>query len=546
MEKNQKNFAETIYYNAKIYTMAENHPYGEAIAIADSKILKVGSMSDMKPHISRHTKIINLNGHVLLPGLIEGHIHLLKHGETLLQKDFRKKSKEEILKIVKQETLHLLPGEWYLNDSGWNHENWKNSEYPSKEDLDSVSNGHPVSLGRCDGHMLWVNSKALELANITENSQNPKGGEILRKKDGSLLGCLSDNACEAVAQIIPNLDEKKMEEMFLCAQENLFQYGITSVTAMNTTTHHLRVLEKLYKQGRLKLRIHAALGALPGEAEDPDCKQYYKTGPVVEAYNQHLNIRAVKFFADGSLGAHSAALTEPYIDRADYCGKLNYTEKEFFALVKEAFENNFQVITHAIGDKANHFCIETYKKVLGTPCSKDHRFRIEHFQLITPKDIQEIKRYRILPSMQGVHSIVNKEMAEKRLGSARSRMAYANGKVLKGGNIIIGGSDAPFCPVNPFLGIYASISRKDEKGVPENGWFPENCLSRMDALKSYTIWPAYGQFEEILKGSLQEGYLADFIVLDRDIMNCAEELIKDTQVLLTVSGGQEVYRSKNF
>lgn len=258
-------------------------------------------------------------------------------------------------------------------------------------------------------------------------------------------------------------------------------------------------------------------------------------------YDKHLSIRAVKYFADGSFGSQSAALYEDYTDRPGYRGKLNHTDDELYDLVEEAYSHGFQVITHAIGDRANRQVIDIYEKVLGECFTADHRFRIEHFQLVTEEDVDRIKRLGILPGMQAIHAPRSASMAERRIGKERAARSYASGMPWKKGVKVIGGSDSPSSPANPFWGIYAAVTRKDQDGKPEGGWYPENGISREDALRTYTDWAAFGQFEEDIKGTIEKGKLADFVVLDRDIMECSADEIKDICVLKTISGGKCVF-----
>lgn len=544
MKSTQKMSADAVYYNGNIYTMKTGIPTVSAIATKGQYILAAGSNEDVKQYIGSKTETVDLKGGCVIPGLIEGHTHLIKFGEVSMQIDCFWKSKEEIFSQIRQKVQTLQPGEWIQSDFGWNNEVWEDKSYPSKEELDAAAPDNPVSLGRCDGHMLWLNSKALEAAGITKDTPDPQGGEILRRADGELLGCVSDNACKLVVDKIPPLSEKQMEEALLCAQAESFRLGFTSVMAMNVVTSHINCMKKLYEEDRLQLRISGALGSLPGESEDLSWRSWYRTGPAAGLYNKRLNIRAVKYFADGSFGSQSAALYDDYTDRPGYRGKLNHTDDELYRLVKEAHDHGFQVITHAIGDKANRQVIDTYERVLQENWNPDHRFRIEHFQLVTDEDVDRVKELGILPGMQAIHAPRSAPMAERRIGMERAKRSYASGMPWKKGIKVIGGSDSPSSPANPFWGIYAAVTRKDQDGKPEGGWFPENCITREAALRSYTEWAAYGQFEEALKGTIERGKLADFVVLDRDIMNCPEDEIKEIQVQKTVVGGKVVYQDK--
>lgn len=532
----------TIYKNGNIYTMDASNSKAQAIVVKDTRIVYIGEDHGTEEWMAAADEVVDLEGRTVLPGLIEGHTHLDKLGEVSMQIDCFWKQKEEIFEQLRKKKESLKPGEWIQSDFGWNEDVWERKGYPTKEELDEIIPDNPVALGRCDGHMIWLNSKAFEIAGITKETPNPQGGEILKRDDGELLGCVSDNACKLVVEKIPPLTGERMEEAFLSAQEISFKLGFTSVMAMNLVTRHIEVIKNLYEKGLMKLRISGAIGSLPGEAEDPKLKHYYETGPEKELYENHFSIRAVKLFADGSFGSQSAALLEDYTDRPGYRGKLNHTDEELYALVKEAYEHGFQIITHAIGDRANQQVIDVYEKVLKENWNENHRFRIEHFQLVTEENVKKIKELGILPGMQAIHAPRSACMAERRIGKERASRSYASGMPWKAGIQIIGGSDSPSSPANPFWGIYAAVTRKDQDGKPEGGWFPENCISREAAVRSYTQWAAYGQFEEDIKGTLEVGKLGDFIVLDKDIMACPEDEIKEITVLRTVLDGRTVYR----
>lgn len=532
----------TVYKNGNIYTMDACNSKARAIVVKDTKIVYIGEDKGIEKWLADADEVTDLQGRTVLPGLIEGHTHLDKLGEVSMQIDCFWKQKEEIFEQLRKKKESLKPGEWVQSDFGWNEDVWENKGYPTKEELDEIIPDHPVALGRCDGHMIWLNSKALEIAGITKDTPNPQGGEILKREDGELLGCVSDNACKLVVDKIPPLMGERMEEAFLCAQNISFQLGFTSVMAMNLVTRHIEAIKNLYEKGAMKLRISGAIGSLPGEAEDPKLKKYYETGPEKELYENHFNIRAVKLFADGSFGSQSAALFEDYTDRPGYRGKLNHTDEELYGLVREAHSHGFQVITHAIGDRANQQVIDVYEKALKENWNENHRFRIEHFQLVSNENVKKIKELGILPGMQAIHAPRSAQMAERRIGKERAARSYASGMPWKEGIRVIGGSDSPSSPANPFWGIYAAVTRKDQDGKPEGGWFPENCISREAAVRSYTQWAAYGQFEEDIKGTLEIGKLGDFVVLDRDIMTCPEDEIKETTVLRTVLDGNTVYR----
>jgi predicted amidohydrolase YtcJ len=533
--------ADSVYINGNIYTMDDTHPQAEAIAIRGQKLTYVGDSEGIKNFIGDNTKIVDLKGKTVLPGLLEGHMHFPMLGENLLKIDAFWKPKAEILEAVKNQASLLSPGEW-ITGFGWNNTIWDDQNYPTKEELDAVSPDNPVVLERTDGHMIWVNSLALKLAGITKDSTDPQGGEILRNSDGEPSGCLTDTASVPVNKIIPILSHSRQKEAMLKAQDQLFSYGFTGVMDAGSPLSTIDLVKDLYAENKLKIRLYGLIGGAWGAGlGDPEKAYITSQKPQSELYDYRLSLNCIKFFADGSLGSRSAALLESYSDRPGHSGNYKYTDEELYKAIKQAYDNGYQVATHAIGDGGVHQVINAYEKVMSENPRDDSRLRIEHFQVSTLDDIKRIAALKILPAMQPTHATSDKTMAEDRIGKDRMQGAYAWRKVIDSGSIIIGGSDAPVEMVNPYHGLYAAVTRMDRSGLPNGGWYPSEAMTRVEALKAFTIWTAYGQFEENLKGSLEVGKLADFVVIDRDYMSCAANDIKNINAVLTVVGGEEVY-----
>lgn len=460
-------------------------------------------------------------------------------GESLLIIDAFWKPKDVILEAVKAEAEKAEPGAW-IQGRGWMNTVWENTDYPTKEELDAVAPNNPVYLTRADGHMCWVNSKAFELAGITKDTPDPQGGEYLKTEDGELLGCVTDTAMYPISGLIPGFSIEQKREALLLAQEQLFSYGLTSAMNAGTSVEYLNeVYKPLYENGSLKLRSYLLISL--SSLESPEAEYLRTTKPEGGFYDNHMDVRSVKLFSDGSLGARSAAMLEDYSDRAGHTGNNRFTDEQMYELVKLAYDNGYQMGSHAIGDAANHQLLDCYEKVMAENPREDPRLRIEHFQILTLDDIQRAIDMGVLPSMQTTHATSDMLMAEDRIGTERIKGAYAWRTIIDKGSIILNGTDAPVELVNPYHSLYAAVTRKSRLGEPPEGWHPDQCMTREEALRSYTCWAAFGEFNEDLKGTLEVGKLADFVVLDRDYMTCPEEDIKDIQALLTVSGGEVVY-----
>ncbi len=531
--------ADSVYRNGNIYTVDEAFSTATALAIKGDRLIYVGGEAGVDAFIGPNTKVTDLGGKTVIPGLIESHMHINGLGESLLIIDAFWKPKDVILEAVKAEAEKAEPGAW-IQGRGWMNTVWENTDYPTKEELDAVAPNNPVYLTRADGHMCWVNSKAFELAGITKDTPDPQGGEYLKTEDGELLGCVTDTAMYPISGLIPGFSIEQKREALLLAQEQLFSYGLTSAMNAGTSVEYLNeVYKPLYENGSLKLRSYLLISL--SSLESPEAEYLRTTKPEGGFYDNHMDVRSVKLFSDGSLGARSAAMLEDYSDRAGHTGNNRFTDEQMYELVKLAYDNGYQMGSHAIGDAANHQLLDCYEKVMAENPREDPRLRIEHFQILTLDDIQRAIDMGVLPSMQTTHATSDMLMAEDRIGTERIKGAYAWRTIIDKGSIILNGTDAPVELVNPYHSLYAAVTRKSRLGEPPEGWHPDQCMTREEALRSYTSWGAYGEFNEDLKGTLEVGKLADFVVLDRDYMTCPEEDIKDIQALLTVSGGEVVY-----
>jgi hypothetical protein len=536
--------ADSVYLNGTIYTVDAKNPKATAMAIEDRTFLHVGTDGDARKHVGRRTSVFDLQGKTVLPGLIDAHLHYSAIGETKMMLDAFWKPKEEILDAVADACKKAGEGEW-IQGRGWNQEVWIPAVFPTKEDLDEVAPGIPVCLIRADSHAAWVNSKTLEIAGITRDTPNPAGGEIIRDAKGEATGILIDTARGLVSKYIPSLSKERMLDALRLAQEEMVSNGLTGGHDAGCDLAMIEMLKGLYESGKLYVRLYERLRIPEGSASRHD--EFYAGGKQIGLYQNCLTVRGIKIAVDGALGSHGALMLQPYDDRpAGRLGNQRVDKEKLYDQVKRARQAGFQVSAHAIGDAANRWVLDVYQRVLKEMPDPDHRYRIEHAQVVALEDIPRFAKLGVIPSMQAVHAVSDKNMAEKRVGPERIKGTYAWRKFLNTGVVIANGTDAPVEKVNPFHGLSAAVTRQDRNGQPPGGWYPEEKMTREEALKSYTIWAAYAAFEEHLKGSIEAGKLADFVVIDRDYMNCGESEIKDLRVLETVIGGKTVYPGRQI
>ncbi len=532
---------QVIFFNGNIHTLDPSHPRAEAIGIADGRIVAVGSNAEVRGRAQPATRIEDLRGRTVLPGLIDAHCHVAGLGSFGLGRlNFGDaKSFDDVIGRIAARARSLPKGAWIVGGL-WNHESWPGRELPSHDALSAVTPHHPVWIKRVDGHAGLANARAMKAAGISHDSSAPFGGEIVRDAAGAATGLFVDNAEALIERHLP-AEASSPATLILKAQQMCLSVGLTGVHDAGITPDDVDVYRELAESGKLKLRVYAMISAR--HAVD-----YFKEhGPLI---GERITVRSCKLYADGSLGSRGAWLLEPYSDRPrDESGKpyvgLSVSEPDFLRQIAEdALQRGYQMCTHAIGDRANRETIDAYALALSRHPRKDHRFRIEHVQLLALDDIPRFKEHGIIPSMQPTHCTSDMGWIEERVGARRSRGAYAWAKLLRSGVPIAGGSDFPVESHNPFYGIYAAVTRQNVKGEPEGGWHPEERMTRTEALRAFTLDAAYAAFEEKQKGSLAPGKFADFIVIDRDIMTCDVREIPQTRVLRTVIGGETVYTAR--
>ena len=537
--------ADLVFKNGNIYTGNDARPKAEAVAIKGDRIVFAGSNEEARKYVGRNTRVIDLSGKTMLPGMTDAHHHLSGVGFREMTLNLEGVTKlEGFLAKVKERVDQKQPGEW-VSGRGWIETFWTPPVFPTRWDLDKVAPNNPVILTRADGHGTVVNSAALKIAGIDKNTPSPFGGEISKdKQSGEPNGMLLDAAQNLVRRHLPPTSTADAEQAIILGVTRDIELGWTEVQDPGGSYADVGLYSKLYSEGKIKLRIYKALSAPGTEAQ-----RLLHDGPIIGAYANHFTVRTLKLYADGSLGSRSAALLQPYSDAPDTSGFLTIKEEELQPLLQTALRKGIQIETHAIGDRGNRFILDQYEKAMNAVPKaewkiKAPRWRVEHSQIVNPADIPRFKKLGVIPSMQPSHAIGDLHFAPSRLGIARLAGAYAWQSFIKSGSIVPGGSDAPVERGEPMIEFYAAVARKDMKGFSGEGWHPEEAVSREQALRMFTIWPAYAAFEEKQRGSIEPGKLADFTVLSADIMKISEMEILKTRCLMTVIGGEIVYEAK--
>ncbi|HWO02255.1 MAG TPA: amidohydrolase [Blastocatellia bacterium] len=532
--------ADTVFVNGNVYTVNERQPHAEAIAVKGGKIIFVGTNKDVKAYQGKGTRVVDLTGGTVVPGMTDSHYHLSGVGAREITLNLEGiTSLEEFLARVKERVDRAKPGEW-VTGRGWIETHWKPPVFPTRWDLDKVSPNNPVALDRADGHGLVVNSAALKVASVDKNTLSPFGGEIMKdNQTGEPNGMLLDAAQGLIERHIPN--SANAEEVILLGIKRSIELGWCEIQDAGGSYGDVTAMRKLYGEGKIKLRIYKAVHG-PGPASTKLLTDGASTGE----FEGRFTFRTIKVVFDGALGSKGAALLEKYSDY-DTAGFLTHKEEELIPMFVEALKRGIQVETHAIGDRANRVILDLYEKAFNAVPPdqrkiREPRWRVEHAQIVTPADIPRFAKLGVIPSMQPSHAIGDLYFAPSRLGMKRLEGAYAWQSFIKSGSIIAGGSDAPVERGEPMIEFYAAVSRKSLNGFSGEGWHPEQAVSREQALKMFTIWAAYAAFEEKVKGSIEVGKLADLTVLSADIMKIAEPEILKTRCVMTVIGGEVVFQ----
>ena len=531
--------ADLIMTGGRIYTVDATLPIAEAFAVRGGKFVFVGTARDAMSLKGPRTQFVDLHGAAAYPGFIDAHAHLLGLGMALQSVDLvGVSSYEEAVSRVVARAKTTKPGEWIFGD-GWDQNRWAVKEFPSNEALTRAVPDHPVMLNRVDGHAILANAAAMKAAGITSQTPDPRGGRIVRDAKGNPTGVFVDNAQSLIANATPKLTTAQRSELLHAAAVESNKWGLTEVQDMGAERETIEALEALASAHKLPLRSYEMVGD-----DSAALAYYFARGPKKALYDGHLWVRGIKLYADGALGSRGAALLAPYSDDGANTGLLVSTPEHLKARSIDALKHGFQVSTHAIGDRGNRNALDAYQAALDAVPTSDARLRIEHAQIISPQDIPRFAQLGVIPSMQASHQTSDMPWAERRLGPERIRGAYAWRSLLNTGVVIPNGTDFPVEHVDPIITFHSSVTRQDADNLPAGGWYGDQRMTREEALRSMTLWPAYAAFQEHELGSIAVGKYADFTILNRDIMIVAPERILGTKVIATYLGGAAVYQAK--
>ena len=537
-----------VIHNANVYTMNPDRPTAQAIVITYDRIVFVGSDIEAKRYIQPETKVIDGKGSFVMPGLIEGHGHIHGMGASLISLNLMKaRNWEEIVRMVADAARKAKPGDWIIG-RGWHQEKWDKSPsrqflgYPYHADLDKVSPNNPVLLTHASGHSSYVNALALQQAGITEKTPDPPGGAIVKDGQGNLVGVLEETAQTLANEPFRRWVEKRpiadrkaeWQQSIALAEQECLRQGITTFVDAGSSFEQVEWMREMAQAGKFAIRhwvmVRSNLNGLYDHAGSL---------PLVDLGKGHLTVRAIKVSLDGALGSYGAWLLQPYADRPGFLGQNTFPVPELRQIAQFAWQRNLQLCVHAIGDKANRETLDIFADQIRKNPAKDHRWRIEHAQHVHPSDIPRFRQWNSIASMQGIHCTSDAPYVPRRLGDTRSAEgAYMWRAFLDQGVLVNNGTDVPVEDIDPFVNLHASVTRKLKDG---SRFYPEQKMSRAEALYSYTMANARAAFEEKNKGSIETGKLADLVMLSNDLLNCADDDIPNTKVLMTIVGGKIRY-----
>jgi predicted amidohydrolase YtcJ len=532
--------ADLVLTNGRVLTVDDTMPEAQAIAIKADRIAALGSSADVRRYVGPSTQVIDLHGQLAIPGLIDGHAHFLGVGEAQLNLNLMPTTSwDQIVAMVAEAAKTAKPGEWIVG-RGWHQEKWTSRPRPNVEgfpthpSLDAVSPNNPVVLTHASGHASFVNAKAMEISGITKATANPRGGEILKDATGNPTGLLRETASGLVRR--ERGDEVRARRALELASEEALSKGLTSFQDAGSSFATIDLMKKMIDEGKIGVRLWVMIGE-PNQRAAPLLANYR----TIDYGNGHLTVRAIKRYMDGALGSRGAWLLSPYSDKPDSVGLNTSPLEEIAEAARLAIAHDLQLCVHAIGDRANRETLNIFEQAFkANPSKHDLRWRIEHAQHLSAPDIPRFGQLGVIASMQGIHATSDAPFVIERLGAERAdEGAYVWQRLMKGGAVVSNGTDAPVEDLDPIPNYYATVTRKTKDG---KAFYPDQRMSRMEALKSMTLSPAYAAFQEDSRGSLKVGKLADVTVLSRDITTVPEDQIQSARVTYTIVGGRILYR----
>ena len=531
--------ADLILVNARVYTVDDNRPVVSAFAVKDGRILFAGSEVEVRALAGPATRVVDAGRATVIPGMVDAHAHLLNLGTSLRNvKLAGSKSYDEVIARVVERARTIKPGEW-IEGRGWDQNLWPVKEFPTHDALSRAVPNNPVVLSRIDGHAILANAMAMRLAKVTAATRDPSGGRIIRTAGNSPSGVFVDNAESLVTRSVPNLTREQTRDAVLAAIAEANKWGLVGLHDAGASRGTIDLYEGLAREGRYNLRNYVLIAD-----DSATIAHYMARGPQSALHDGRVWIRAIKLYSDGALGSRGAALLAPYADEPGNTGLLVSQPAHIQRVATAALRGGFQLGVHAIGDRGNRIVLDAFDAALKAVPAADHRFRIEHSQVIALEDIPRFAKMGVIPSMQASHQTSDMGWAEARVGADRIKGAYAWRSLLNTGVIIPNGSDFPVEEVNPLISFHSAVSRQDPSNAPQGGWYPEQAMTRDEALKSMTLWPAYAAFQEKEMGSISPGKYADFVILDRDIMTVPAEEILKARVKSTWIGGRAVFETQ--
>jgi hypothetical protein len=551
----QKAPADTILLHGRIYTVNPKLPWAQALAIRDGKLIAVGSDKDISRYRGPDTRVLDAKGRMVLPGITDSHVHFLDGSFSLERINLEDvKDRDEAVRRLKQ-YADAHPSDAWVLGRGWSYPMFPPTGLPDKKYLDAVIPDRPVYLEGFDGHTWWANSKALELAHITKDTPNPPGGEIVRDpKTSEPTGAIKEDAADGlIRKVIPDSSRDEKLQALRAGLKHANEVGVTRVHVMGGVNpgegdiSEIDLLDQLRQNGELTVRFYIAYRMDPPAVTDAQLKQVEQ---MREKYHDDwIAGGVVKFFLDGVIETHTAAMLAPYSDDPSVSGSLLWDPEKYQQYVAELDRHHVQVCTHAIGDRAIRLALDAYENAAVVNRTKDARHRIEHIEDVSAADIPRFGRLGVIASMQPLHAYPDEDTLNvwaPHVGAERAQRAWAWHSIQSAGGVLAFGSDWPIVTLSPWPGIQNAVTRQTTEGRPAGGWLPSERVSLADAIKGYTLNAAFAGHREKDEGSLEVGKLADFIVISQDIFTVAPSKISDTQVLLTVVGGRVAYRSGSF